>query len=201
MKKIFTTLLFLLFFANLQVFAQEKVLESSVTFNWLNTSKSQIESDINEVRDLLFNEGTVLKYDKAAFKEENIKEWKNKNYLEDFDAIRKGKKEDKDRYLCGFYWKNLMVAYGIQYKSKMEVVYYYDAMGNLRWLDKVSSAFPKYPYWSYQYDRTGKMVAAFYNLSGDDQYIFTPDKKFKGRWYKEYMYDENAKIRMKRSYW
>ena len=39
--------------------------------------------------------------DKAAFKEENINEWKNENYLDDFDAIRRGKKEDKDRYLCG----------------------------------------------------------------------------------------------------
>lgn len=204
MKKfIFTLLILIALMPNTFVLAEEKtpVLTGKATFEWVLKTQDEREQKIEEIRDLIFSEGTVLKYDKKVFRADNVQYWKNKSYLEDYELIKSGVREDKDRTLCGFYWKKMLVAYGIQYNSNPENVYYYDSLGNLRWLDKVSSAYPKYPYWSYQYNRSGKLVAVYYNVSGDDQYVYTSDKVFQGRWYKENLYDKNAKIIMTRSIW
>lgn len=203
-KKFFLVIILIFAFCSFNnALAQEqaKVLEGKASFDWIIKTQDEREQKIEEIRDLIFSEGTVLKYDKKVFRAQNEKYWKNSTYLTDYELIKAGVREDNGRELCGFYWKNLLIAYGIQYKNEPEHVFYYDSLGNLRWLDKVSSAYPKYPYWSYQYDKNGRLVAVYYNLSGDDQYVYTPDRVFQGRWYKENLYDKNAKIVMTRSVW
>lgn len=187
-----------------------KPLEASVTFDWISKSQLQRDKNISEIKNKLFTEETVTRYDKKQFRSNYSAYLKNKNYLTDYDEVLKGKKEDSEKYYCGFYFRKLLVAYGIQYKQPQPArlpleskenanIYYYDALGTLRWIDTFSSSYPNFPYWSYQYDRNGKMVAAFYCLSDYDQYIFSPDKKFLGRWYKDKMYNKNAKVIMTRS--
>jgi len=86
-------------------------------------------------------------------------------------------------------------------KNYIETIYYYDAMGNLRWIDSFSDNYPSFPYSSCQYNMSGKLVAGYYYLSDFDQYVFDENKKFKGRWYKENLYNKRAKVVMKRSSW
>lgn len=208
MKKIIILLIFI-FFA-LPVFSSPIIenpiqneninpIELSVSFDWISKSQMQRDENIAQIKNILFNDDTILKYKKSEFKNKNKTFWRDKNYLKNYEDIMNGKKEDSEKNYCGFYLGKLLIAYGIQYKNDMKNIYYYDAMGHLRWIDVFSSQYPNFPYWSYQYYRNGELVAAYYYVSGIDQYVFDEKKKFRGRWYKDKMYNRNAKVIMTRS--
>lgn len=176
-----------------------KPIELSVSFDWISKSQMQRDENIAQIKNILFNDDTILKYKKNEFKDKNKAFWRDKNYLKNYEDIMNGKKEDSEKNYCGFYLGKLLIAYGIQYKNDMKNIYYYDAMGHLRWIDVFSSQYPNFPYWSYQYYRSGELVAAYYYVSDVDQYVFDEKKKFRGRWYKDKMYNRNAKVIMTRS--
>lgn len=178
-----------------------KPFEIGVSFDWISKTQLQRDENIKQIQNILFTDKTTVKYPKKTFKEMYKTFWRDKDYLNTYEAISNGKKEDDQKHYCGFFVKKLLIAYGFQYKNNMKNIYYYDAMGHLRWVDVFSAEYPKFPYWSYQYYRNGELVAAYYYISDYDQYVFTPDKKFKGRWYKEKMYNRNAKVIMTRSNW
>lgn len=203
MKKIILLLFTLLtFFGTHPVMAEEnptKPIEASITFDWISKTQLQRNENIEQIRKSLFDSTPIVKYDKKQFQAKYSEFLKNKNYLTDYEEISQGKKEDSDKLYCGFFVRNMLVAYGIQYKKNMKNIYYYNALGSLRWIDIFSSSYPKFPYWSYQYDNRGKMVAAYYYLSNADQYVFSPDRTFMGRWYNDKMYNKKAKVVMTRS--
>ena len=178
-----------------------KPIEAGVTFDWISKTQLQRDEKIEEIQNILFTEQTAIKYPRKKFKNMYADYWREKDYLNLYEQISNGKKEDKDRYYCGFYRGKLLIAYGIQYKNNVQNVYYYDAMGHLRWVDVFSSNYPKFPYIAYQYYRNGRMAAAYYYVSDYDQYVFNPQKKFKGRWYKEKLYNRKAKVTMTRTNW
>lgn len=196
MKKLIIFIL-LMFFA-LPVFS--KTLETGITFDWISKTQLQRDENILQIQNTLFTDSTVIKYPKKQFKSEYKEFLKDENHVINYQEIAKGKHEDKDKNYSGFFLKNgLLVAYGIQDKRNMKSIYYYDAMGNLRYVDKFSANYPKFPYITLQYNINGELVAAFYYVSDYDQYVFSPDKKFKGRWYKEKLYNRKAKVIMTRS--
>lgn len=204
MKKVIILLFFILFAS--PVFPQESestmTLNCHVQFEWISKTQIQRDENIKQIQDILFNEKTVLKYAKKEFRAMNEGFLKDKDSVQHYVDISNGKKEDSDKYYAGFFLKNgLLVAYGIQYKKNMKNVYYYDAMGNLRFVDYYSDNYPNFPYYSLQYGINGKLIGTIYFISAYDQYIFNPDKTFKGRWYKENMYNRNAKIILTRSNW
>lgn len=176
-----------------------KTFHCEISFDWISKTQLQRDENIKEIQNILFSNTTVTKYKKKEFQQMYSENWKNKNYLKDYDEISSGKTEDDEKKYCGFYYGKLLVVYGIQYKNAPKHKYYYDAMGGLRWVDVFSENYPKFPYWSYQYYRNGKLTAAYYNLSDYDQYIFDANKKFIGRAYKEKIYDKNAKVIMTRT--
>lgn len=179
----------------------EKPIEAGITFDWPSKNQFQRNEDIKQIQNILFNDKTIVNYSKKQFKSTYSEFLKQKDYLNLYDAISNGKKEDEEHYYCGFYVGKLLITYGVQYKKNMKNIYYYDAMGSLRWVDVYSEKYPCLPYWSYQYYRDGKMVAAYYYVSIYDQYIFDADKKFKGRWYKDKLYNSKAKVIMTRTNW
>jgi len=205
MKKTIMILLFCLISLSLPVFSQtdeaSKPLEIGITFDWISKTQLQRDENIEQIQNVLFGDDVVSKYNKKEFRAQNSEFAKDNNFLKDYEEISAGKKEDADKYYCGFYWNKLLVAYGIQYKKNMKSIYYYDAMGKLRWVDAFSANYPKFPYYSYQYKTNGELVAAYYYVSAFDQYVYNPDKKFQGRWYKENLYNKKAKIIMTRSNW
>ncbi len=210
MKKIVISILLL--FLALPVFAEPiiedmvpgiqdvKPIECEVTFDWISKTQLQRDENIKQIQDILFNEKTVLKYDKKEFRAKYKEFYKDKNSMQNYMDISNGKKEDKDRYYAAFFLKNgLLIAYGIQYKNNMQNIYYYDAMGHLRFIDIYSETYPNLPYYALQYSTSGKLIGTIYFVSVYDQYIYSPDKSFKGRWYKENMYNKKAKVILKRS--
>lgn len=176
-----------------------KPIEVGVTFDWISKTQLQRDENIAQIQNLLFSQETALKYNKKDFKSHYAEFFKDKDARVNYIEISNGKKEDAQKYYCAFYWKKFLIAYGVQYKNNMKNIYYYDAMGNLRWVDVFSKNYPEFPYISYQYYRNGGLVAAYYYVSDYDQYIFDPNRKFQGRWYKENMYNKNAKVIMTRS--
>ena len=50
-------------------------------------------------------------------------------------------------------------------------------------------------------DTNGNLKASYYFISKYDQYIYDENGKFKGRWYKDKMYDRKAKVILTRTNW
>lgn len=179
-----------------------EVVKGEVSFDWITKTQIQRDANINEVHNILFEENEVKNFPKGELKKEFSDYLKDKNHVNNYFDIANGKNEDETKKYSGFFLKNgLLVAYGIQYKNNMKNIFYYDAMGNLRFIDVFSEDYPEFPYYSSQYKTNGELVGKFYFVTDYDQYIFNADGKFKGRWFKENMYNRNAKIIMTRSNW
>ena len=196
MKKIF--ILLVMMFFTLPVFS--KTLECDVSFDWISKTQLQRDENIAQIQNMILPDSTVIKYPKKAFRAENAAFLKDADYVKNHTEISNGKKEDADKIYCGFLLKNrMLIAYGIQYKKNMKNIYYYDAMGGLRWIDIFSDNYPNFPYTAYQYDSSGNLFAAYYYVSEADQYVYHPNKTFIGRWYKDKFYNKRAKVIMTRS--
>lgn len=177
------------------------VLTGNIIFDWLNISQIDRDAVILKYQTELFPDDTVYKFEKKDFRA------KYKDYLKDLDAkkhymlVRNGVTETDKENLCGFYSGNLLISYAIQYKDDLKTVYYYDALGRLRYVDILSDNYPNFPYMSKQYRANGKLVSAIYFTSHDMQYMYNEDKTFRGAWYKDKMYDKNAKQILTRTNW
>lgn len=178
------------------------VLTGELVFDWLDISQVKRDEAIDYYRSLLFDENTVYKYKRKAFREQYKDHLKDPKFKEHYMLVKNGVKETDTENLCGFYYKdNLLISYAIQYKDDLKTVYYYDAYGHLRYIDKFSDNYPNFPYMSKQYRANGSLVSAIYFMSHDMQYMYESDKEFKGAWYKDKMYDRHAKQVLTRTNW
>ena len=91
--------------------------------------------------------------------------------------------------------------YPNKYKNNPRTIYYYDALGHLKYIDMISENYPNFPYWSKQYKVSGKMISAIYFVSHDMQYMYEPDGEFQGVWFMDKRYDRNAKQDLTRTNW
>ena len=176
------------------------VYVADIQYDWINKSEVEREDMINEVREIIFlgreklpNEDSV----KTLRKGKN----KDKNHIENYMAASAGYKEFKDNNISAFYMKNkkYIYMYAIQDKKDLSKAYYYDALGHLQYIDYIEGEFPEYPYYCIQYRTSGKPVSAVYYVSKDTQYMYEPNGKFKGLWYKYNMYDKHSKVILKRT--
>ncbi len=181
---------------------KEIVLTGNLVFDWLDISQVERDAVIDKYQKELFGENTVYKYNKKEFRAEYKDYLKDKDYKRHYMLVQNGVKETDTENLCGFYYRNnLLISYAIQYKNDLRTVYYYDALGKLRYIDKFSENYPNFPYMSKQYRANGTLVSAIYFISHDMQYMYNDDKSFKGAWYKDKMYDRHAKQTLTRSNW
>ena len=210
MKKLFVTLCILLMGINFQVagtaYAESEnpksaILTANIVFDWLNITQIDRDEDIKKYKQELFDENTVLKYDKKEFRAEYKDFLKDSDYKRHYMLVKNNVTETDYENLCGFYKGRTLISYAIQYKNDLKTVYYYDALGNLRYIDKFSENYPNFPYMSKQYRSNGTLVSAIYFISHDMQYMYDSKKSFKGAWYKEKMYNRHAKQVLTRSNW
>lgn len=203
MKKIITFLLLTLFLS--PAFAEtveNPVLEAGVSFDWVSKTQLQRDENIAKIHNILFSGDKEADIKASEFKAKYSDYLKDKNHMNNYFDIANGKNEDDKAKYSGFFLKNgLLVVYGIQYKDNLKNIFYYDAMGTLKYVDIFSSEYPNFPYSTSQYKVNGDLVAKFYYLSDYDQYIFNPNGAFKGRWFKDKMYNKNAKVILTRSNW
>ena len=185
------------------VYAEEtKTLTAGVEFNWVNMLQFQRDEAIEHYKQAIFSNEYVKSIKKKEFRktyEDFLKKKKKKTH---YRLISNGATETKEASLCGFFINDdILYSYAIQYKDNPRFVYYYTAFGKLAYVDISSEKYPEYPYYSRQYRANGKLSGAIYFVSKDLQYVYEPDGKFKGVWYKEKMFDRNAKQILTRNNW
>ena len=171
----------------------------NIQYDWIDKSLLEKESIIAEVKDIIFKNNELPKQDNLK---KNFKEFlKDKKYKEHYLAASAGYKEYQNYNISAFYYKKQkhIYMYAIQDKKDLSKSFYYDAFGNLRYIDFNYGEFPNYPYYSIQYNLLGKPISAIYYTSADNQYLYKPDGTFKGVWFKNNLYDEHSKIILKRS--
>ncbi len=200
MKRIFILLTLILF--GLSVQAEGITLTGEARFDWVDMSQIQRDTTIDYYKNILFGDDSVNNYTKDEFKKEFAPYLKDENSKEHYMLAKDDVKETKDANICAFYFKkNILIIYALQYKNNPHNVFYYDPYGRLRYVDVISENYPNFPYNSKQYKANGKLVSAIYFTSKDMQYMYEPDGKFKGLWYKEKMYDKNGKQKVIRTNW
>lgn len=175
-------------------FSEAKTLKGGVGLNWPLLSQEERAKAINYYRDLLFKD-VKQKIDMEKFKPHE----KDPNVRINRNALKKDIRNLGERELAGFYlFGKILVIYGVKYMEDKDHIYYYNAMGNLEYVDILNKPHKEYPYAAYKYDDDGEFTEASYYISEYDQYIFDEDGDFKGRWYHEKFYDKKAKIIMSR---
>ena len=188
---------------NTAVTEQQKTIEVSVTFDWLDIPYAQREEQVNKYKKILFEEDSShVAYTKDEFKQKFAQYFKDKDFKHHYMLTNNGVTDDEDAKYCAFYYKkNTLVMYAIQYKTNPHNAFYYTAFGKLYYVDVTSEQYPNFPYYSMQYNRKGQLKSAIYFVSKDIQYMYGPNHEFQGIWYKDKMYDMNGKQTLTRTNW
>ena len=195
-KKIFLLMAILLQTA---VFANyNDVYIADIQYDWINKSDVEKEAIISEVRDIIFEEPIEKQKD---FKDQFKDMLKDKDHLDHYFAASAGYKELGDYNISAFYYKKMknIYMYALQNKKDVSKAYYYDALGNLKYVDFISGEYPDFPYYAIQYRISGKPVSAIYYVSKDCQYLFKPDGTFEGVWYKHNLDNKESKVILTRT--
>lgn len=206
MKKFFTICVIFLLFGIVSNPARANepetiTLKGEAVFDWLDISQIQRDTIIQNYKNIIFADNTVYKYKKNDFKELHKDYVKDQAFKTHYNEAKEGITETANYRLSAFYNGSVLISYAIQYKKNPKTVYYYDGFGNLRYVDKIEGNYPDFPYWSKQYRINGKMISAIYFTSPDMQYMYKPDGDFQGVWFKDKMYDRNAKQTLTRTNW
>lgn len=200
--KIIKTLLFFLIlsiiFRPAISFAQnpEQSIQGGIEFDWIKIEQHKRNELIESYRNAVMNHGPDLAFSKDAIN----------SRLKDSDAynncakVKAGIEQDESRIMVGFYKGKLLYAYGIIEKSNPRNAYYYDTLGKLRYVDFLEKDYNEYPYVSIQYATSGRVVARVYNLDKYDQFMYSEEGKFLGRWYQNKLYNRNGHVTMARGW-
>ena len=174
------------------------VYVANIEYDWINKSALEKEAMITEIHDIIFTESLTKRQDlKPLFKDK----LKDKNHIDNYLAASAGYKEYKGNNISAFYYKRMTnpFMYALQDKEDTSTAFYYDAMGNLRYVDFINGDYPDYPYYAIQYRINGTPVSAIYFISKDCQYLYKPNGDFEGVWYKHKLYNKSNKVILTRT--
>lgn len=164
---------FLIIFTGLPVFSQ--MLTGEVKYS-VSGAREEISAQ------------KPVKFDREVIKA-NIVDY---NRAENVGYLLKGVTELKDRTLAYF----SDGSYGLVYKDNPLEVYYYGADGILTHNEKRDSV--EYPYRSYKYTASGRLVNMSLRTSEDETFIFEPGGELIAHWLGTRCYDENNNVIMSR---
>ena len=172
---------------------------ADIQYDWIKKTEVEKEAIISEIQDIIFENGVITKQDNLKSQLKNL--IKDKNHLNNYYAASAGYKELDGKNISAFYFKNQkhIYMYAIQEKKDISRIYYYSALGKLKYVDYVYGEYPEYPYYSIQYKTSGKPVSAIYFVSKDTQYLFAPNGDFTGVWHKHNLYNKSSEIILTRT--
>lgn len=199
MKKFIYLLTLICLYQNLVFANYNDIYIADIQYDWIRKTDVEKEAIVSEVRDIIFENGKIE--EKQNLKQEFKELIKDKNHLNNYYAASAGYKDLEDNNISAFYFKNQkhIYMYALQNKKDISKIYYYSALGKMKYVDFVFGEYPDYPYYSIQYKISGKPVSAIYFVSKDTQYLFTPDGDFTGVWYKHNLYNKNSKVILTRT--
>lgn len=200
MKKLVLFLIFFVIILSPSIAEEQNVIQGHVNFDWLTKSQLERDENIDSIRKTLYTQDIIDKYSKKEFKTIYKDFLKDKNAKKHYMQVLSGVKHTENEELAGFFTlrDKILYAYAIQYKNNPKTVYYYDTLGNLRYVDLLSENYPNYPYYSHQYYANGKLVSSIYFTAYDTQYMYK-NGKFIGVWFKDTMFNSKAKKIMTRT--
>ncbi len=108
--------------------------------------------------------------------------------------ILQGLTELKDRTLAYFSDNT----YAVAKNADPYHVYYYDSNGLLMYVEKKDGL--NYPYKTYKYNTTKKLVNMSMRVSKAETFIYSKDGKLLAHWLKDKAYDADGNVIMKRKY-
>lgn len=118
----------------------------------------------------------------------------DKNNHKNLEYLLTGNVELKDRTLAFFSDST----YAVMYENDKYHVWYYTNSGDLIYAEEKNQL--DYPYKSYKYDTSGKLINMGLRVSKAETFIYTPKGKLIAHWKGQYAYDENGKVIMTRRY-
>lgn len=200
MKKNLILLLLFLVILSPSIASEQITLNGNINFDWVTKTQLERDTNIEHIRKTLYSDNPTSKYSKKEFMNTYKDYLKDKNTKQHYIQVLSGIKETETENIAGFYAlkDKILYAYAIQYKNNPMTVYYYDTLGNLRYVDKFSDNYPNYPYYSHQYYANGKLISSIYFTAYDTQYMYK-NGKFIGVWFKDTMFNSKAKKIMTRT--
>lgn len=200
MKKNLILLLLLVIILSPSIASEQIALNGNINFDWVTKTQLERDTNIEDIRKTLYSDNPISKYSKKEFRNTYKDYLKDKNTKQHYIQVLSGIKETETENIAGFYAlkDKILYAYAIQYKNNPMTVYYYDTLGNLRYVDKFSDNYPNYPYYSHQYYANGKLISSIYFTAYDTQYMYK-NGKFIGVWFKDTMFNSKAKKIMTRT--
>ena len=118
----------------------------------------------------------------------------DKNNSENLKYFLKGNVELKDRILAFFSDST----YAVMYNNDKYHVWYYAKNGKLIYTEEKDGL--EYPYKSYKYSTSGKLVNMGLRVSKEETFIYTPDGKLIAHWLRDKAFDEHGNVIMTRKY-
>lgn len=149
----------------------------------------EVNYNIQSAKEELFN--TPRKKLDSFLVAKNITD---KNNIENLKYSLKGNVELKDRTLAFFSDST----YAVMYYSDMYHVWYYSKNGKLIYTEEKDAL--EYPYKSYKYTISGRLVNMGLRVSKDETFIYTPQGRLIAHWLKDKAYDEYGNVIMTRKY-
>ncbi len=173
MKKYLLTALILIFGLS----AQAEVLQGGVTY------------DVNSAREDLLD-GISYNIDSKYVNDF----YYDTEHEQNVGYMLNGMTELKDRTLAYFSDNT----YAVYKHNDPYHVYYYDENGLLNYIEEKQGL--NYPYKTYKYNKTKKLVNMSMRVSKSETYIYSNDGKLLAHWIKDKAYDEKGNVIMKRKY-
>lgn len=200
MKKNLILLLLFVIILSPSIASEQMRLNGNINFDWVTKTQLERDTNIEHIRKILYSDNPTSMYSKKEFRNTYKDHLKDKNTKQHYIQVLSGIKETETENIAGFYAlkDKILYAYAIQYKNNPMTVYYYDTLGNLRYVDKFSDNYPNYPYYSHQYYANGKLISSIYFTAYDTQYMYK-NGKFIGVWFKDTMFNSKAKKIMTRT--
>ena len=200
MKKNLILLLLFVIILSPSIASEQITLNGNINFDWVTKTQLERDTNIEHIRKILYLDNPTSMYSKKEFRNTYKDYLKDKNTKQHYIQVLSGIKETETENIAGFYAlkDKILYAYAIQYKNNPMTVYYYDTLGNLRYVDKFSDNYPNYPYYSHQYYANGKLISSIYFTAYDTQYMYK-NGKFIGVWFKDTMFNSKAKKIMTRT--
>ena len=118
----------------------------------------------------------------------------DKNYYENKNYILDGKVELKDRTLAFF----SDATYAVMYNNDKYHIWYYSNYGKLIFAEEKDKL--TFPYKSYKYTPSGRLVNMGLRVSEHETFIYNPDGKLLAHWLYDRAYDEDGNVIMTRKY-
>lgn len=162
-------------------------------FDWLFLTNIERKERVTNIFNTMFPKGYVTNFPKNLLKSKLSKYLKDTDYKIHYDAVCAGYTHYRDVNLQPFFLgkSKYVYMYALQYDKAPQKIFYYDAMGRLKFVDFRYGGFPEYPFYTKKYAINGKLIRAMYLQSPDTMYIYSNKGSFIGVKYKSTIYGFN----------